>query len=430
MTFTFEQPAHAEPAPVLAPARTPDQERLPSALREELGPHFGASFDDVHVAPTAAAAAVSGQGADAVTVGGGIAFGAGAYQPWSGWGRELIAHELAHVVQQRGGTGGAPLGDCAAYEQQADQAAQAALAGHPVPALSGAPVSAQARVRLQDVGRGEQSGFARVPELVERLNHVSLGLTFTLREDGRVQYLEYTRILPLDLCSEFDRQMVAFIDDGSDIPLRFTNRHGLLGSFNVDPVTGARTFVSEGGVFEDAWQSGYVDIDDLLASSDLGIQDVLVHFITERRATPNYAHRMGIPGGQPGGLDTRPGFDQEFHRAHRTGLLAELALLRDFFGDPGIRAVDLQARRFRSTRGDIIRVRITEGHTNATAGVQAVSFEVVLHDTHAVITADEYLALLDRERAAAAAAAAAAAGAAAAVGGGLVGAGVAGAGVP
>ena len=180
--------------------------------------------------------------------------------------------------------------------------------------------------------------------------------------------------------------MIAFIDDAADIPLRLTNRHGLLGSFNIDPVTGARTFVAEGGVFEDAWQSGYVDIDDLLASSDLGIQDVLVHFITERRATPNYAHRMGIPGGQPGGLDTRPGFDQEFQRAHAAGLRAELALLRDFFGDPGIRAIDLQARVFRSTRGDTIRVRITEGHTAATSGIQAVSFEVVLHDTHAVIT--------------------------------------------
>ena len=37
-----------------------------------------------------------------------------------------------------------------------------------------------------------------------------------------------------------------------------------------------------------------------------------------------------------------------------------------------------------------------------------MSFEVILHETGAVITAEEYLALLERERAAAAAAAAAA----------------------
>ena len=193
--------------------------------------------------------------------------------------------------------------------------------------------------------------------------------------------------------------------DGKQVTLfTLTNRHGLLGSWNV-AADGTRTFTAEGGVFEDAWQSGYVDVDDLLASSDLGMQDVLVHFITERRATPNYVHRMGIPGGQPGGLDTRTGFDQEFQAAHLRGLQAELALLRDFFGDPLIQAVDIRARRFRSSRGDIIRVRITEGRTAATSGTQAVSFEVVLHDTHAVITAEEYLALLERERAAAGAAA-------------------------
>jgi hypothetical protein len=403
MTLSVEQQAHAEPAPIAAP----QQQRLPSGLREEFAAHFGADFHDVGIAPTATAPAVTASGADAVTVGDDIAFGDAAYQPESGWGRELIAHELAHVVQQRGGTGGPPLADPAAYEQQADAAARAALVGQPVPALSASLVTGQARVSLRDVGRGDQSGFARVPELVERLNHVSLGLTFTLREDGRLHFLEYTRILPLDLCSEFDKQMIAFIDDGADIPLRLTNRHGLLGSWNDQH----DTFTATGGVFEDAWQSGYVDIDDVLASSDLGMQDVLVHFITERRATPNYVHRMGIPRDRPGGLDVLEGFDQEFQAAHRRGLQAELALLRDYFGDPGIRAVDLQARRFRSSRGDIIRVRITEGHTAATSGTQAVSFEVVLHDTHAVITAEDYLALLERERAAAPAPAGAAAGA-------------------
>jgi hypothetical protein len=87
MTLAFEQQRHADPAPVVAPVAAPHQERLPSGLREELGAQFGTDFDDVHLAPTAAAPAVSGQGADAVTVGSGIAFGDGAYQPGSGWGR-------------------------------------------------------------------------------------------------------------------------------------------------------------------------------------------------------------------------------------------------------------------------------------------------------------------------------------------------------
>src|ERR1035438_550687 len=78
--------------------------------------------------------------------------------------------------------------------------------------------------------------------------------------------------------------MQGFIDQESVIPLRFTNRHGLLGS---------KAAGFHEGVTEDAWSSGYVDIDDLLASSDLGMQEVLVHFLRERTATTNYAKRIG-----------------------------------------------------------------------------------------------------------------------------------------
>ncbi|MEO7069892.1 MAG: DUF4157 domain-containing protein [Nostocoides sp.] len=406
MTLAFDQQAHAEPVTVAAPR----QEPLPSGLAEEFSARFGTDLDGVSIAPTAAAPSVTESGADAVTIGDDIAFGEAAYQPGSGWGRELIAHELAHVVQQRGGTGGPPLTDPAAYDKQADAAAGAALAGQQVPALSAVPVTAQARVRLQDVGRGEQSGFARVPELVERLNQVSLGLIFRLRQDGRFQFLQYTRILPLEVCSEFDRRMVAFIDDATEIPLRFTNRQGLLGSFLDGPH--GRHFVRDADpqVFEDAWQSGYVDIDDLLASSALGIQDVLVHFMTERRATPNYVHRMGMTGDQPGGLETREGLDDEFQHAHRQGLLAEVQVIQDFLGldaEHPLVVLDLQHRVYRTPRRDTVRVKVTPGHTQATSGIQAVDFEVVLHDSHEVLSAEDYRALLDRERAAAAAAGAA-----------------------
>jgi hypothetical protein len=394
MTLSFDQQAHAEPAPIAAP----HQQRLPSGLREEFAAHFGADFDDIGIAPTSAAPAVTANGADAVTVGDDIAFGDTAYQPESGWGRELIAHELAHVVQQRGGTGGPPLTDTAAYEHQADAAARAALAGHDVPALSAAPAAAQPRVSMRDVGRGEQSGFGRVPELMDRLNHISLGLVFTLTHEGRFDWLTYTRILPVDLCSEFDKQMMAFIDDGADILMRFTNRHGLLGNAAAG---------YHWAVDVDAWQSGYVDIDDLLASSDLGLSTSMVHQLRERQATPSYEHRIGIETG-PGALVTTPGADPEFEFAHLSGLKAELALLQDFFADPMIRAVDIQGRRFISSRGDIIREKETAGRTNATSGILAITWEVVLHDTHAVITAEEYLALLERERAAAGAAGAAA----------------------
>jgi Domain of unknown function (DUF4157) len=61
MTHSFDQQAHAEPAPIAAP-----HQQQPSGLREESAAHFGAEFDDIGIAPIAAAAAVTANGADAV----------------------------------------------------------------------------------------------------------------------------------------------------------------------------------------------------------------------------------------------------------------------------------------------------------------------------------------------------------------------------
>lgn len=66
------------------------------------------TFEQAHGewgAPTAAAAELTANDPHPV-LGGAIAFGETAYQPDFGLGRGLISHELAHVVRQRGGTGG------------------------------------------------------------------------------------------------------------------------------------------------------------------------------------------------------------------------------------------------------------------------------------------------------------------------------------
>jgi hypothetical protein len=63
---------------------------------------FGHDFGGVRVhtgaQPAESARAV---GARAYTVGASVVFGAGEYAPATPWGRRLLAHELAHVVQQR-----------------------------------------------------------------------------------------------------------------------------------------------------------------------------------------------------------------------------------------------------------------------------------------------------------------------------------------
>lgn len=76
---------------------------LDSTTRGRMEHAFGHDFSHVRVHTDAAAAGLSsGLNARAFTVGGDVAFGAGEYRPGTLWGDALIAHELAHVVQQSG----------------------------------------------------------------------------------------------------------------------------------------------------------------------------------------------------------------------------------------------------------------------------------------------------------------------------------------
>lgn len=77
---------------------------LPDSLRDFLEPRFGRSLGDVRVHVGRQAAELAREaGARAFTVGRHIVFGAGEYRPGAEQGRRLIAHELTHVFQQRGG---------------------------------------------------------------------------------------------------------------------------------------------------------------------------------------------------------------------------------------------------------------------------------------------------------------------------------------
>lgn len=380
------KPPQAVPSLVHEVLRSSGQPLDPTA-RAFFEPRFGQDFSQVRVhAGTQAAASARSVGALAYAVGRDVVFGQEQYRPGSAAGLHLLAHELAHVVQQDGGgmernSGIAMPTGGEAQETEAEQAADAVTRGTMSPPLRpiGGP-AIQRRVEMRNVGRGEQSGFARLPELVDRLNAMSQGLTFSLNG----QQLAY-EVRPGGTLSNFDRQMMAFIDQDPVVPLRLTNRHGLLGNK-------AAGFHDQVDV--DAWTSGYVDIDDLLASTDLGLQSVLVHFIQERSATSNYARRIG----------TSTFTQAEFTRVHGEGIEAEAQLLRDFFNDPTIRIISDSPsptirRVFRNRRGDRIRRRVTRGR-GAERGVDAMSIEVVTRDgvTH---TAEEYRRILEEERIAA-----------------------------
>ena len=94
---------HATPAPASVAAVLASRgDALAPTLRRDMERHFGHDFSQVRVhADTRAAASVREVHARAWTVGRHIAFGSGRYQPEAPSGRRLLAHELAHVVQQR-----------------------------------------------------------------------------------------------------------------------------------------------------------------------------------------------------------------------------------------------------------------------------------------------------------------------------------------
>ena len=104
---------------------------LDGGVRTQMEPAFGSDFSGVRVHANAEADTLNHSlSARAFTTGQDIFFRQGAYNPGSSSGRELLAHELTHVVQQNGDqvqrklTVGQP-GD--RYEQEADQTAQAIM---------------------------------------------------------------------------------------------------------------------------------------------------------------------------------------------------------------------------------------------------------------------------------------------------------------
>ena len=108
-------PAAAPPTREPAPPAVHDALRSPGkpldpGVRREMEPRFGRSFAGVTVhTDSRAAESAESIGAQAYTVGMQLVFGAARYQPGSQGGKRLLAHELAHVVQQ-GGAATRPAG--------------------------------------------------------------------------------------------------------------------------------------------------------------------------------------------------------------------------------------------------------------------------------------------------------------------------------
>ena len=123
---------------------------MDSATRQYFEPRFGHDFGRVRVhADNRAAESARAVNAKAYTVGSNVVFASGQYAPGANGGRELMAHELAHTVQQSDATvlsRSLEIGEAHEYsEVEADRAAHACLTGWPQlsPGSSPAKVSRQ-----------------------------------------------------------------------------------------------------------------------------------------------------------------------------------------------------------------------------------------------------------------------------------------------
>jgi hypothetical protein len=96
--------------PIIHEAMRSPGQPLDPATRDFMEPRFGHDFSRVRVhSGTAAEQSARDVNARAYTVGNDIVFGAGQYAPSTPHGVRLLAHELAHVVQQQA-TAQIPIG--------------------------------------------------------------------------------------------------------------------------------------------------------------------------------------------------------------------------------------------------------------------------------------------------------------------------------
>jgi hypothetical protein len=159
-------------------------------------------------------------------------------------------------------------------------------------------------LEVRPPGPGERSAFDRRAELIDRLNALSTAIRYSL-DDRKIRY----EVLDPSAMTHFDREMQRLIDLAEVIPMRLINRTGLIGGHPL--------------AF-DSFQEAYVDLDDLLASSDLGFQLIMLHFLTERAQVRDYARLIGTD------------LHLLYPKAHRAALEAQAALLRSVLADDTI----------------------------------------------------------------------------------------------
>jgi hypothetical protein len=143
---------------------------LAPTVRRTMESRLGHSFADVRVhSDGAAAGQARALGARAFAIGRDVVFGAHQFAPGTPAGQALLAHELAHVVQQRAPGDADPV----RAEHEASQAGRAVASGGTfAPAARTGP-----QIAMQEEGEGEAAERAEVAQATTMLKEERLSFT-------------------------------------------------------------------------------------------------------------------------------------------------------------------------------------------------------------------------------------------------------------
>ncbi|MCA8977431.1 MAG: DUF4157 domain-containing protein [Planctomycetes bacterium] len=203
-------------------------QRLDPRTRAYFGSRFGTDFDDVRVHTDERAVESARQlKASAYAHGGHLVFDRGRYAPHSPAGRQLLAHELAHVVQARRGRGPAASSQHvaepgAAVEREAAQVSRRIRCGLPAGPVKGSlggialTANSKAIERLISYSAGDWAVTDEEEAAVLRLLRSDPDISATVNDLEAAGMLEAM----IDRVSEFRRELLLVLGDrltkGSD----------------------------------------------------------------------------------------------------------------------------------------------------------------------------------------------------------------------
>jgi len=199
-----------------APSRAADSAPLDAPTLHTMQSRLGTDFSSVRVHTDAQASqAATALGAKAFAVGEDVAFAPGRYRPHTTEGTRLIAHELAHVAQQRQGGAASPAQAEAKARDAADRVAQGRAVSPS--ALGGAPAGVYCEPE-------EDEGVEKAPSadltlktlppidfLKQRSTYDSHGRRMGMRDIGDMASEWERRSEMLDLLGIDDRFKLGFI---------------------------------------------------------------------------------------------------------------------------------------------------------------------------------------------------------------------------